>query len=99
MTDQELLLIMNGIVKVARPVSADELNIESLDTLIKDTGLDSLDFLMVGVYLSDIYGVSEEDVKLMKLTEESTIRDVFEFMFKHSTQTPKTVEEALENVK
>jgi hypothetical protein len=54
---------------------------------------------MVGVYLSDIYGVSEEDVKLMKLTEESTIRDVFEFMFKHSTQTPKTVEEALENVK
>ena len=99
MTDQELLLIMNGIVKVARPVSADELKIESLDTLIKDTGLDSLDFLMVGVYLSDIYGVSEEDVKLMKLTEESTIRDVFELMFKHSTQTPKTVEEALENVK
>ncbi len=99
MTDQELLLIMNGIVKVARPVSADELKIESLDTLIKDTGLDSLDFLMVGVYLSDIYGVSEEDVKLMKLTEESTIRDVFEFMFKHSTQTPKTVEKALENVK
>jgi acyl carrier protein len=98
MTDQELLEIIKHVVKLARPVSADEMVVDTLDTLLKDTGLDSLDFLMVGVYMSDIYGVSEEDIKTMQMTETSTIRDLFKFMQDHATKHPATVKEALENI-
>jgi acyl carrier protein len=98
MTDQELLEIIKHVVKLARPVSADEMVIDNLDTLLKDTGLDSLDFLMVGIYISDIYGVSEEDVKTMEMNETSTIRDLFKFMQDHATKHPTTVKEALESI-
>jgi len=98
MTDQELLEIIKHVVKLARPVSADEMVVDSLDTLLKDTGLDSLDFLMVGIYLSDVYGVSEEDVKLMEMNETSTIRDFFKYMQDHATKHPTTVKEALESI-
>ena len=98
MTDQELLEIIKHVVKLARPVSAEEMVVDSLDTLLKDTGLDSLDFLMVGIYLSDIYGVSEEDVKLMEMNETSTIRDFFKYMQDHATKHPATVKEALKSI-
>ena len=57
MNEQDKIELINHVIKLARPVSADELKVSSLDTEMKDTGLDSLDFLMVGVYLSDVYGV------------------------------------------
>jgi len=98
MTDLELLELMNGIVKLARPVSADDLKLDSLDVLIKDTGLDSLDFLMVGVYLSDVYGVSEEVIKEMKMTPESTVRDFVKYMQDNKTKEPASVKEALESI-
>lgn len=98
MTDQELLELMNGIVKLARPVSSEELKLTSLDVLLKDTGLDSLDFLMAGVYLSDVYGVSEEIVKQMEMTPESTVRDFILYMQQHKTKEPNSVKEALESI-
>jgi acyl carrier protein len=98
MTDQELLQIIGGVVKVARPVSADEIVLDSLEVLLKDTGLDSLDFLMVGVYMSDIYGVSDEDLKAMQMSETSTIRDMFKYMQEHATKQPANVKEALASI-
>ena len=90
--------MLKGIAKLARPVSADELKIDSMDTLLKDTGLDSLDFLMVGIYLSDIYGVSEEDTKAMKMDETSTLRDIINYMVSKGTKQPSSVEEALASI-
>ena len=98
MTDAELIDLMNGIVKLARPVSSEDLKLDSLDVLIKDTGLDSLDFLMVGVYLSDVYGVSEEVVKEMKMTPESTVRDFIKYMQDNKTKEPASVKDALESI-
>jgi acyl carrier protein len=99
MTDNDLLQILNAAVKLARPVGADDIKIESLDTPIKDTGLDSLDILMVSVYISDVYGVSEEDMKLMAFQVDSTIRDFMDFMIEHKTKDPQTLEEALKAIK
>jgi acyl carrier protein len=98
MTDSELIELMNGIVKLARPVSSEDLKLTSLDVLLKDTGLDSLDFLMVSVYLSDVYGVSEEVVKEMKMSPESTVRDFIVFMQQHKTKEPASVKAALESI-
>lgn len=98
MNDKDILEILHGVVKLARPVSADEIKIESLDTLLKDTGLDSLDFLMVGVYLSDIYGVPEQTLKEMKMDETSTLRDMVNYMLLHATKQPTSVKEALASI-
>ena len=98
MTDAEILEMLKGIAKLARPVSADDLQIDNLDTLLKETGLDSLDFLMVGIYLSDVYGVSEENLKAMKMDENSTLRDMVNYISSKGTKQPTSAKEALASI-
>jgi len=50
---------------------------------------------MVGIYLSDIYGVPEEIAKTM---QPVTVRDMFEFMCQHKTKEPISVEAALSDI-
>jgi acyl carrier protein len=106
MNEQDKIELMNHIIALARPVSAEELKIDTLDIEMKDTNLDSLDFLMMGVYLGDVYGLSEEDLKNMqpKPPEEGeepksfTIRDIFKYVEAHATKTPTTLKEAIANI-
>lgn len=99
MNEQELIQIMNAVIKLARPVSAEELKLNTLDKPIKETGLDSLDFLMIGIYWSDLYGVSEEDMKAMKLEEGATVRDMLDYIMAHKTKEPVNLEDALQSLK
>lgn len=101
MNDNELLELMIGIVKLARPVTADDVKFDQgLDTLIGDTGLDSLDMIMVNVYLSELYGVSEEVAKTMDYEIVKTIRDMIVFMWTNRTkEPPETAAECLELIK
>ena len=99
MNESEQLSLMQSIVVLARPVTADEVKYDKgLDTEIKDTGLDSLDLIMVSVYLSELYGVPEEIAKTM--TEVVTLRDIFTFMESHHTKVvPSTAAECMELIK
>ena len=106
MNEQDKIEIMNHIIALARPVSSEELKITTLDIEMKDTGLDSLDFLMVGIYLGDVYGLSEEDLKNMQPKQPAegeepssfTVRDIFKYVEAHATKHPTTVKEALESI-
>lgn len=106
MNDSQKVELMNHIIALARPVSAEQLKITTLDVEMKDTNLDSLDFLMMGVYLGDVYGLSDEDLKNMqpKPPEEGeepqsfTMRDIFNYVEKHATKTPATLEEAIASI-
>jgi acyl carrier protein len=95
MTDQDYLDILNGIIAVARPVSADDLRLSSLDVNVADTGLDSLDYLMVGIYLSEIFGLTEEQIKEMKV---KTVREMLDYMLARKTKEPTSVAEALQSI-
>jgi len=95
MTEKELLELLKGVVALATPLNSNGVNITSLDTPIAETGLDSLDLLMVSIYLSDVYGVSEEIAKTM---QPVTVRDMFEFMCQHKTKEPISVEAALSDI-
>jgi acyl carrier protein len=90
---------MQGIVQIVRPVTVDEVRYDNgILTEIKDTGLDSLDMIMISVYLSELYGVPEEVAKTM--TDVVTLADVFTFMNDNKTKTPpETVEACLELIK
>jgi acyl carrier protein len=90
------LELFNGLILVITPVNSMGAEATSLDQNLGDTGLDSLDLLMMGIYLSDIYGVEEEIAKTMQAT---TINDMFEFMEKHATLQPTNIHDALESVK
>ena len=105
MNESQKIELINHVIELARPVSADELKVSSLDTEMKDTGLDSLDFLMVGVYLGDVYGVSEEDLKGLQPKpaegeepKSFTLRDMFNYMEKHATKQPTNLEEAIASI-
>jgi len=95
MTEQELIVLINEIVLLATPLNSNMVDIQSLDDNLADTGLDSLDMLMVGIYLGDVYGVSEDDLKAIQAT---TVRQLFEYMCQHKTKEPKTIKEALESI-
>jgi acyl carrier protein len=89
------LELFNKLIAVVTPVNSMGATATSLDQPLGETGLDSLDLLMIGIYLSDIYGVDEEVAKTMQVT---TVGDMFSFMEQHATKTPTNVQEALESV-
>ncbi len=87
------LELFNALILVVTPVNSMGAKAESLDQPLGETGLDSLDLLMMGIYLSDIYGVSEEVAKEM---QPLTVGDMFAYMEIHKTkEPPATVTEAL----
>lgn len=90
------LELFNALIAIITPVNAMGAHAAAMDEPLRDTGLDSLDLLMMGIYLSDIYGVSEEIAKTM---EPATVQDMFDFMEQHKTKDlPATIEEALNSV-
>lgn len=97
MNDEQKLELFNGLVRVIRPAFYDYKDAASLDVALKDTGLDSLDMVMMGIYLSSIYGVPES---IAKDFAPETIGQFFELNETHKTQdAPATAAEALELVK
>jgi len=90
------LELFNALIAVVTPVNSMGARADSLGDLLNVTGLDSLDLLMMGIYLGDIYGVPEEELKLL---QPITVKDMFDFMEQRKTkELPATVQEAVEMV-
>lgn len=88
--------LFNAVVKVAKPVFADQLTpITDLATPFKETHVDSLDLLMVVIYMCEIYGISEEVGKNAKPTNMAELQA---FLEEHKTRAPGSVQEALEQI-
>lgn len=90
------LQLFNELIKVIIPVNAKNAHAVSLDQQLVDTGMDSLDLLMMGIYLAEIYGVNEEVAKHMK---PKTVQEFFDFMEKYKSKEPASLEEALATTK
>ena len=90
------LELFNKLIEVITPVNSMAANAKSLDQPLNETGLDSLDLLMMGIYLGDIYGVEEEIAKTM---QPLTVNDMFVFMEEYATKIPTNLQEALDSVK
>lgn len=89
------LELFNETIKRARPVSGDEVKAKSLDQPLNEIGIDSLDVIMISVYFSEIYGVSEEKAKEL---QPKTPMQFFELYEANGTKSPKTIQEALSNI-
>ena len=91
----DYLKLFNEIIKIATPLNSNKAEATSLNQPLADTGLDSLDLLMVGIYLSEIFGVSEDIAKQMK---PETVGDMIAYMQEHKTKEPVSVEDAIKSI-
>ncbi len=94
--DLNFVELFNRVVDVAKPAFAENSYASSLDDNLKDLGIDSLDIIMLSIYLGDIYGVEEEVMKRMQV---QTLGDLKAFLEEHAVRKPNTLEEALEIIK
>jgi acyl carrier protein len=93
----DFLELFNEVVKVVKPAFAGQLTpITDADKPLKGTHVDSLDLLMVVIYMCELYGVSEEVGKEAKPT---TVAELQAFLEQHKTKEPASVQEALEQIR
>lgn len=90
------IALFNRLARLARPAHTDYVPITSLDVPWAETGLDSMDSLMMSIFYSDIYGVAESIVKGFT---PQTPAEMVALMKEHKTQEPGSIDEAMERVK
>lgn len=92
----DFIELVNQVVRVAKPASPDFNNVKSLTDPLKECGIDSLDWLIVMIYLCEIYGIPEETGKEFY---PLTIQELYDLLMQHKTREPATLEEALSYIK
>lgn len=92
----DFLDLFNKVARVARPAHHAYKPLTSLDTKFADSDLDSLDTLMIGMYMSEIYGISDE---IAKALSPKTPADMLNDIDQHKTKEPESIEAAMEVIK
>ncbi len=92
----DFIELFNGVVDLAKPVSAEDSHATSPDDQLADLKLDSLDTIMLAMYFGEIYGVEEDTMREMQAV---TVADLQTFLEAHKTSTPTDVKAELARVK
>lgn len=88
--------LLNMVARVAKPAHQDLSPIDSMDTLFKDTEIDSLDGMMIVMYICIIYDISDDVGKDFTPT---TPQELFDFVEQHKQRDPESIEAAKEMIK
>jgi hypothetical protein len=86
------LELFNRLARMARPAHAEYTPIDSLDLPLPETGLDSMDGLMLSVFYADIYGLPDSVSKELSFT---TPAELIAEVLKHKTKEPISVDDAV----
>lgn len=97
MQENDFVVLFNGVLEVAKPTVTEDGLAKSLDDKLEGLQLDSLDMLMLGVYMSELYDISEADMK--SFTDIATVRDYKARIDAHKQQDVEDIEEALETIR
>lgn len=92
----DFIKLFNEVIKLAKPVTAEDSFAKELSDKFHDLELDSLDYIMLYMYFGDIYGISEEK---MREFSADTIGEFKDFLEANATKKPETAEEAIAGVK
>lgn len=88
--------LLNKVARVARPAHHEFIPIESMDEKFEETCFDSLDMLMIGMYMGMIYDVPDE---ISKEFQPETVQQLYDFVQLHKVRNPESIEWALEQIK
>ena len=90
------LELLNKGARVARPAHHEFIPIESMEERFEETCFDSLDMLMIGMFMSMIYDI-EDDIS--KEFQPETVQELYDFVQLHKKHDPESIEWALEQIK
>ena len=88
--------LLNKVAQVARPAHHEFIPIESMDEKFEETCFDSLDMLMIGMFMGMIYDIPDE---ISKEFQPETVDELYDFIQLHKTRDPESMEWALEQIK
>jgi hypothetical protein len=88
--------LLNALARVAKPSHQDLAPIESMDIPFTQTDIDSLDGLLVLMFMCMVYDISDE---LGKDFNPITPQELYDFIQKHKKKDPESVEAAVEMCK
>jgi hypothetical protein len=92
----DFIKLFNATARVAKPMSPDFDNAKSLDDQLQDIDIDSLDSLLIGLYLCELHGIPDDKGKdLIPIT----VRHMHDFVMEHKTKEPESLEAAIEAIK
>lgn len=89
--------LFNMVSDVARPVHAGKNPAQSMEDKLADINIDSLDGLIMTMYLCELYGIPEDDET--KDWHPTSVQEVFDYLMRRKTCEPASVEEAREAIK
>lgn len=90
------LELFNAVARIAKPIHLTYTPIASLETPFKEANIDSLDILLISVYFCELYGIDEHIAKTLL---PATPQEIFDFLDKHKTREPSSIEEAVRLIK
>ena len=88
--------IFNIVARAARPAHSQLAPATDMADRLEDLGLDSLDGLMMMMYIGELFGIPDEVCKDFNPT---TVQEVYDFVQQHKTQEPESLEAAMEAIK
>ena len=91
----DFIKLFNATARISKPMHPDFDNAKSLDDQLQDIDVDSLDSLLIGLYLCELYGIPDEKGKeLIPIT----VRHIYDFLMEHKTKEPESIEAAIEAI-
>lgn len=96
MSDQDFLKLLSAVVRIAKPFHNEAPDITDIDLKFNTTNIDSLDTLMITVYMFELFGVDEENIKILKAT---TPKELKVFLEEHKTKDIADVDQAIAGLK
>jgi hypothetical protein len=85
--------LLNALAKVAKPAHLDYKPVESLDIPFTQTDIDSLDGLLILMFMSMVYDIDDE---LGKDFNPTTPQELYDFCQQHKKRDPESIEWAVE---
>jgi acyl carrier protein len=95
-SDDDFFRLFNACARLAKTPNNPPLDARSLDDLLPDLNIDSLDSLVLGMYLCDAFGVPEEVGKTMQVR---SVGDFKAFLVANATVEEIDVENVISELK
>jgi hypothetical protein len=89
--------LFNMVAKVAKPVHMSFTPASAMEDKMEDLGLDSLDGLVMMMYLCELYGIPDNDET--KGWHPETLQEVYDLLMANKTIEPESIEKAREQIK
>ena len=93
----DFIELFNMVAKVAKPVHMSFTPATAMEEKMADLGLDSLDGLVMMMYLCELYSIPDDDES--KDWHPTTIQETYDLLMAHKRTEPESVEKAREQIK